>query len=180
MLNDVKLIMVILIAASLGFGQQARKIAPSQPIKASAIVRTPAKATPAKAAPVRPTPIAKTTYRAQAPKAGRIAATRIPAGRYRQSAYRSPVRAAYVQTPSADRWREIQQALADKGYYTGEVTGAWDQASIEALNRFKTAQKLKADGKICSLSLIALGLGPKYEAINVDQLPASPIPADQQ
>ena len=90
------------------------------------------------------------------------------------------MRIAYFQSPTADRYREIQQALADKGYLTTEVNGAWDQASIEALNRFKTEQKLKADGKICSLSLIALGLGPKYEAINVDQLSANPIPADQQ
>ena len=56
---------------------------------------------------------------------------------------------------------------------------------VRARNFYETrlglqAGKLKADGKLCSLSLIALGLGPKYEAISADQLPAAPIPADQQ
>ena len=177
MLNDVKLILVVLIATCLCFGQQARKIAPSKPVKATAIVRVPAKATPAKAAPIRSTVVSKTSYRAPATKAARVAPVN---SRFRRVAPRAPVRIAYFQSPTADRYREIQQALADKGYLTTEVNGAWDQASIEALNRFKTEQKLKADGKICSLSLIALGLGPKYEAINVDQLSANPIPADQQ
>ena len=177
MLNVVKLILVVLIVALPGFGQQARKIAPSKPVKATAIVKATPKAAPAKAAPIRPTAIAKTAYRAQVTKA-----TRVPpvSSRYRRAPYRAPARIAYVQSPSPERYREIQQALADKGYLTAEVNGTWDQSSIEALNRFKTDQKLKADGKLCSLSLIALGLGPKYEAINVDQLPANPIPADQQ
>lgn len=182
MLNAVKLLTVLLIVASLCVGQQARKIAPSKPVKATAIVRTTPKATPAKSAPIRPATVTKTSYRTQATKATRTAGVRPAAGRYRQS-YRAParvVRAAYVQTPSADRYREIQQALADKGYFTSEVNGSWDQASIEALNKFKTDQKLRADGKLCSLSLIALGLGPKYEAINVQQLPPAPIPSDQQ
>ena len=86
--------------------------------------------------------------------------------------------AATHDTP--DRYREIQQALADKGYYTAEVNGAWDSASIDALNRFKTDQKLRADGKLCSLSLIALGLGPKYEAVSVEQLSPAPVSADQR
>ncbi len=183
MLIDVKLFTVVLIAASLCLGQQARKIAPSKPVKATAIVRTTPKAAPAKSAPIRPNAVTRTSYRAQPTKATRAFGSRAVAGRYRQSAYRAPVRvvrAAYVQSPSADRYREIQQALADKGYLTTEVNGAWDHASIEALNKFKTDQKLRADGKLCSLSLIALGLGPKYEAIHVEQLPAAPIPTDQR
>ncbi|MBY0505006.1 MAG: peptidoglycan-binding protein [Bryobacteraceae bacterium] len=170
----MKLILVILVSAALSFGQ-ARKITPSKTAKPTAIPKYTPKASSSKAAPIRPTTIAKTPYRAQMVKPARVA----PAS-YRRSVYRAPVRVAYVQSPTPERYREIQQALADKGYLTTEVNGAWDQASIEALNRFKTDQKLKADGKLCSLSLIALGLGPKYEAINVDQLPANPIPADQQ
>ncbi len=68
------------------------------------------------------------------------------------------------QSPSSDRYREIQQALADKGYYEGPVTGVWDSASVDALRRFQQDQNLKPDGKLGSLSLIALGLGPKREA----------------
>lgn len=179
MLILVKLNLIVLVTASFCFGQQARKIAPSAPIKPTAIVRATPKATPAKAAPLRQTSVVKTSFRALPTKGARVAPARALPGRYRQAAFRAPVRAvrvAYIQNPSNDRYREIQQALADKGYYTAEVTGAWDSASIESLNRFKTDQKLRADGKLCSLSLIALGLGPKYEAVNVEQLPGTSSP----
>jgi hypothetical protein len=70
-------------------------------------------------------------------------------------------------TPSPDRYREIQGALIAKGYLTPEAAnGAWDQASVDALKRFQTAQNLDSTGKINSLSLIALGLGPKYDTAN--------------
>lgn len=65
------------------------------------------------------------------------------------------------QQPTADRYREIQQALSDKGYFQGPVDGAWNPGSVEALKRFQKDQNLDPDGKIGSLSLIALGLGPK-------------------
>jgi peptidoglycan hydrolase-like protein with peptidoglycan-binding domain len=63
--------------------------------------------------------------------------------------------------PSPERYKEIQQALASKGYYKGEVNGEWGPDSVEALRRFQSAQSLGPDGKLGSLSLIALGLGPK-------------------
>jgi peptidoglycan hydrolase-like protein with peptidoglycan-binding domain len=69
------------------------------------------------------------------------------------------------QQPSPERLKEIQQALASKGYFTAEPDGTWGPASIEALKRFQHDQKLVEDGKIGSLSLIALGLGPKREPV---------------
>jgi peptidoglycan hydrolase-like protein with peptidoglycan-binding domain len=68
------------------------------------------------------------------------------------------------QTPTADRYAEIQQALASKGYFTGEANGVWGPDSIQALKRFQADQNIPVDGKIGSLSLIALGLGPKRES----------------
>jgi hypothetical protein len=66
--------------------------------------------------------------------------------------------------PTADRYREIQQALAAKGYLKPEdATGVWNQGSVDALKRFQAEQKIESTGKINSLSLIALGLGPKHE-----------------
>jgi len=65
------------------------------------------------------------------------------------------------QAPTPERYREIQQALASKGYLHGEPSGKWDADSADALKRFQTDQNLTPDGKINSLSLIALGLGPK-------------------
>jgi hypothetical protein len=67
--------------------------------------------------------------------------------------------------PSADRYKEIQQALAAKGYLQpGQATGVWDQNSVDALKRFQAQQNLDTTGKLNSLSLIALGLGPKHDA----------------
>lgn len=65
------------------------------------------------------------------------------------------------QQPSQDRYKEIQQALADKGYFAGPADGNWGPSSMDALKRFQHDQNLVEDGKVGSLSLIALGLGPK-------------------
>ena len=73
---------------------------------------------------------------------------------------RAPAR-SYQQAPTPDRYREIQQALASKGYLHNEPNGAWGPESADALKRFQADQSLMPDGKINSLSLIALGLGPK-------------------
>lgn len=66
--------------------------------------------------------------------------------------------------PTPDRYKEIQQALAEKGYLHAEPSGKWDPESGDALRRFQKDQHLESSGKLDSLSLIALGLGPKHEA----------------
>jgi murein L,D-transpeptidase YcbB/YkuD len=68
---------------------------------------------------------------------------------------------SYQQHPTPDRYKEIQDALANKGYFHGEANGEWGPDSVDALKRFQADQNLMPDGKIGSLSLIALGLGPK-------------------
>jgi len=65
------------------------------------------------------------------------------------------------RTPTPERYKEIQQALASKGYLESTApTGIWDASSIEALKKFQHDQNLSPSGKLDSLSLIALGLGP--------------------
>jgi len=91
-------------------------------------------------------------------------------------ATRRPSR-SYQQAPSPERYKEIQQALASKGYLQGEPTGQWGPDSVDALKRFQTTQSLTPDGKINSLSLIALGLGPKHLTAKSD---APPPPAPPQ
>ena len=77
--------------------------------------------------------------------------------------------------PSAERYREIQSALAAKGYLQREdATGSWNEASAAALKRFQSDQNIEGAGKVNSLSLIALGLGPRYEAKAVPPAPAPP------
>ncbi len=80
----------------------------------------------------------------------------------------------YQQAPTPDRYKEIQQALASKGYFQGEPNGAWGADSIDALKRFQADQNLMPDGKISSLSLIALGLGPKRLTAKSDAAPPLP------
>jgi peptidoglycan hydrolase-like protein with peptidoglycan-binding domain len=69
------------------------------------------------------------------------------------------------QQPTPERYKEIQQALAAKGYFKGPVDGNWGPESVDALTKFQREQSLVEDGKISSLALIALGLGPKRVAV---------------
>lgn len=79
-------------------------------------------------------------------------------------------------SPSPERYKEIQQALVAKGYLQpGDALGTWNQASIDAMKKFQSDQKLDSTGKINSLSLIALGLGPKH-----DSAPAKPAETPQE
>lgn len=65
------------------------------------------------------------------------------------------------QAPTPERYRELQQALADKGYFQGSVDGSWGPDSVDALKRFQKDQNLGDSGKLDSVSIIALGLGPR-------------------
>jgi peptidoglycan hydrolase-like protein with peptidoglycan-binding domain len=76
------------------------------------------------------------------------------------------------QVPTPERYKEIQDSLASKGYFKGESTGQWGSDSEEALKRFQADQNLMPDGKIGSLSLIALGLGPKRLTAQSNPQPA--------
>ena len=74
--------------------------------------------------------------------------------------------------PTPQRYKEIQQALAAKGYLKPEdATGKWDDNSVEALKKFQAEQNLDVTGKINSLSLIALGLGPKHDTASAQSSP---------
>lgn len=78
-------------------------------------------------------------------------------------------------TPSPERYKEIQQALVAKGYLRPEDAGGpWNQTSIDALKNFQASQNIDSSGKINSLSLIALGLGPRH-----DSPPVKPAEAPQ-
>ena len=104
----------------------------------------------------------KTAAKSTAKKGGKKSATNRVTWRNRQTA------------PTPERYRQIQEALAAKGYLAPEsVAGVWNQTSIDALKRFQADQKIDSTGKINSLSLIALGLGPKRDAV---VLPPAPSP----
>jgi hypothetical protein len=80
-------------------------------------------------------------------------------------------------TPTPERYKEIQGALAAKGYLRPEdANGSWNQASVDALTKFQSEQNLGSTGKINSLSLIALGLGPRHDTA---QASVKPEPVQQ-
>jgi len=95
-----------------------------------------------------------------------------------RSSHRSRVHAkpapSYQLHPDPERYQEIQKALADRGYFKGDVNGVWGDDSTDALKRFQADQKLPDDGKISALTLIGLGLGPKHDGKLVTSPGASP------
>lgn len=71
-------------------------------------------------------------------------------------------RPSYQTTPTPDRYQQIQQSLADRGFYKGEVNGVWGADSVDAMKSFQASQNLPDDGKITSKALIGLGLGSSH------------------
>lgn len=150
-------------------------------IACSSLAATPAK--PHKRRSPATTTASTTHARKPAVAGARTAASKgskVSAHRKGQIA-RVPAR-SYQQAPTADRYKEIQQALASKGYLHDEPNGQWGTESAEALKRFQSDQNLMPDGKINSLSLIALGLGPKrLTAAKSDAAPSpAPPPSNPQ
>jgi len=107
-----------------------------------------------------------------------------PSNRGRRVRGRKSARKAgpsYQLHPDPERYQEIQKALAERGYFKGDVNGQWGDDSIDALKRFQADQKLPDDGKINSLSLIGLGLGPKHNGSAVTPANAAvPAPPPDQ
>jgi len=102
-----------------------------------------------------------TKHRSSAITPRRISKSKAP--KYKGQKYKAPKsrRRSYQQAPTPERYKDIQQALVSKGYFHGEPSGEWGPDSADALKRFQAEQNLTPDGKLTSLSLIALGLGPK-------------------
>jgi hypothetical protein len=157
--------------AIFAIGWAALGATPAKPRKRQHNSTSSASRTPAKRG-------AKTTATAAHPaktaRAKTARATTTKAAAYSKAkAPRHPSR-SFQQAPSPERYKEIQQALASKGYLQGEPTGEWGPDSVDALKRFQTEQNLMPDGKINSLSLIALGLGPKRLTAKSDSAPPQP------
>jgi Putative peptidoglycan binding domain len=86
---------------------------------------------------------------------------------HRRASRRAPPRPSYQLHPDPERYQQIQQALAERGYFKGQVNGEWGDDSVDALKRFQADQKLDNDGKINALTLTGLGLGPRHEGAAV-------------
>jgi hypothetical protein len=165
---------VTALVAFVGFGLPAYS-------QQKAATKTALKPAPAKQTAAKPVP-AKQVQTKQVP-AKQAAATQVqakllpskgvspkPPVHYAAAARRPTPRYYYQTQPTPDRYKEIQQALAERGYFNGSADGTWGPSSSDALKRFQHDQNLTEEGKIDALSLTALGLGPRRTA------PASVIP----
>jgi peptidoglycan hydrolase-like protein with peptidoglycan-binding domain len=129
--------------------------------------------------PVKKKPAAKAKTHAVSSRATKATAKRSSKTTARSKTAKSRGRSRSLQqAPTPDRYREIQQALAAKGYFQGEPSGEWGPDSVDALKRFQANQNLTADGKLSAMSLIALGLGPKRLSAQTAPQGAAPAPAE--
>jgi hypothetical protein len=128
--------------------------------------KAPAKKTPVKSSSTKK---ASTTKKASGTKSA-SAKARSSRTRRAQTTWRNR-----QLSPTPDRYKEIQQALHDKGYLKSEPNGVWDDDSQNAMERFQTDQKLPSNGKITAASLIGLGLGARSAgAPEAPALPGAP------
>jgi len=67
--------------------------------------------------------------------------------------------------PTPERISEIQEALAKKGAFSGAPSGQWDDATVDAMKHFQTANGLAPTGKLDALTLQKLGLGSETAGI---------------
>jgi peptidoglycan hydrolase-like protein with peptidoglycan-binding domain len=145
-------------------------------IAASSLAATPAKSKKKRHPLTTATTTASHKHTAKSAAAATTSVKTVKASaRHKGKVVKRPVR-SYQQAPTTDRYREIQQALASKGYFKAEPTGEWGADSADALKRFQADQSLMPDGKINSLSLIALGLGPKRLTAKSDTAPPATPP----
>ena len=63
------------------------------------------------------------------------------------------------KAPTPERISEIQSSLARGGYYQGEPNGKWDAGTVDAMQKFQSANGLDPSGKLDAPSLQKLGLG---------------------
>ena len=135
---------------------QASAATTKKPARKTAAVKSSGSHTAGAKASSRKTPVKAASARTATAKRGKKSVLPKVTWRNRQMA------------PAPERYREIQEALVAKGYLAaGEGDGSWNAASSEALKRFQADQNLDPTGKINSLSLIALGLGPKRDSVAV-------------
>ena len=149
----------------LGWAAQGTATAPAK--KKSAAKKTTHSATAGKRTAASRGGVHKSTSSARTQSSVRKSTTGTAHSASARHGKKAPVRTTWRNrqlAPSSDRYKQIQEALSAKGYLPAEqANGQWTETSAAALKKFQADQNLDASGKINSLSLIALGLGPKHD-----------------
>jgi hypothetical protein len=169
------------MASALSAQQQPDQPPPAKPKpkpSTPTATRPGAKTASTNQASTNQTTAAKSNTKSTTAKAHTVTSRRLVNGRWVTVSRRAsgPPKPVGQQHPEPNRYLEIQKALQERGYFKGEPNGEWNDQSVEALKRFQTDQKLSNDGKINSLTLIGLGLGPKHEGGPVTPPSPSSLP----
>jgi len=146
-----------LSAAWLAVGQQAQPVQNSPKTHKSGtkkIVKKKKTTPSAKASPGRVAPAGKASLAAK--PSARTAARRKASAR---KTARAPAPRGQ-QHPTAERYKQIEEALAARGYLHTTPDGRWGPDSVEALRNFQAEHQLSPTGRLDAQSLIQLGLGP--------------------
>ena len=75
---------------------------------------------------------------------------------------------------TTERASEIQSALIQRGYLTGDPTGAWDSTSIAAMQKLQSDNGWQTKFVPDSRAIIKLGLGPSTSPAPSATAAASP------
>ena len=93
-------------------------------------------------------------------------AVKKPAARSKAKAKTKKARAPQRQIrPTPERYKQIEQALALRGYLKEEPSGKWSPGAVEALKGFQAANQLAPTGRIDARSLMELGLAQKHDRV---------------
>jgi hypothetical protein len=94
-------------------------------------------------------------------------ATKTSSSKKRKASKSKHVRREPIQmAPTSDRISEVQTALGRGGYYKTDPNGKWDADSVDALQRFQSANGLDTTGKLDALTLQKLGLGSDVAGVS--------------
>jgi len=144
----------VLVAAScLTFAGEGKALSSqSEPSKkkSKTSTQTGAKSTP---------PSSSTSPTAKSSTHGGARPSKTSAARRRRTPKSSRQRLAALRL-DPERVAEIQQALIREGYLKVSATGAWDEATREAMRRYQADNGFSATGLPDAKSLMKLGLGP--------------------
>lgn len=72
----------------------------------------------------------------------------------------------------------LQEALREAGYYSGSITGVYDNSVIAAVKKLQTERDLFVDGKVGRETALSLGIWPDEDSLVVRTPPPPPGAVD--
>jgi len=154
--------------------------------QASSTVSTASKSSEARVSSAKPKASGKKHVRSHqtaSTASGATSATtsvRPISGKHSSSRRKKSSRVRGQKKIDSDRARSIQEALIREHYLNGEATGAWNQASEDAMRRYQGAHGWQTKTVPDSRALIKLGLGPSKDHLLNPESAMTTVPDSPQ